>query len=106
METARRRRFMFPPLSWSGASARDDFELHLAVVDGAGADHDVEPAGLDRAPHVEAEERELVGREVERERLALARHELHAPEVLQLDDGARHGADEVRDVELRDLLAR
>ena len=68
-------------------------------------DEHADEAGLDHAPVVGAGVGELLGRQPERDRAALAGLEADAPEPAQLDDRARDRRLLVADVELDDLLA-
>ena len=67
--------------------------------------HNVEPARLDHAVHVQIQKRKFVRGDREVYGLALARRKRDALEILQLHYGAGHGTHQVADVELNDFIA-
>lgn len=87
------------------ASGSGDVELGGDEVDGIAADHDIERRGLNDAPHLAVEIRELFGTESEVDCLCLAWVEGDAAESAELFHGARDETVFLVDVELDDFIA-
>src|SRR5262245_21455445 len=81
-------------------------EFRFLIFHRTRSNHYVEPTRLDHAVHVQIQKRKFIGRDREVDRLAFARRERDAPEILQLRHRAGHRTHQVADVELGDFIAR
>src|SRR5579863_828618 len=87
------------------ALLRRHLEFGVLSVGGAGADHDVEDAGLDDPFHALVINRERVGLELEFDGGFLAGLEREAVEAAQRHNGLSDGGELLVDVEFSDLVA-